>query len=286
MRAGSESSGRGVEPRFAHYLWGHAPAWALASDQRFAYYAYVPRDLPASTGPTPVIAVIHGTLRQAEACRNAFTELADQHRCVVVAPLFPCGLVEHQDTDNYKRLAYADIRFDLILLEMVAEVARRYDIDLGRLLLHGFSGGGQFAHRFFYLHPERLEAVSIAAPGAVTLLDYSRHWWVGTRDVKQVFGKDLDLDAMRDVRVATVIGGDDSGTDEITVPVTSQHWMPGANDAGDDRQQRLAALREWLASAGIHAEHAIVPAVGHEGEALLPTVRAFFTRVLEERHAG
>lgn len=281
----NDVSMRGVEPRFAHYLYGRAPAWALRSDQRFTYYVYVPRTLTSAADPTPVIAAMHGTQREVETCRDAFAALAEEYGCVVLAPLFPCGLLEYGDTDNYKRLVFRNIRFDLILLEMVAEVGQRYGLQLDRLLLHGFSGGGQFAHRFFYLHPEQLAAVSIGAPGAVTLLDETRDWWVGTRNVKDIFGKDLDIEAMRRVRACTTIGGADLGTEEITVPTSSPHWMPGANHAGDDRQRRLAALRDRLDRNGIQVEHTVVPGAGHDGQAVLPAVRDFFGRVLEDFHA-
>ncbi|MEJ7757326.1 MAG: hypothetical protein WKF83_14410 [Nocardioidaceae bacterium] len=74
-----------------------------------------------------------------------------------MAPLFPAGIIEPDDIDNYKWLEYHGIRFDKILLAMVDEVAQKYHLDARRFLLHGFSGGGHFAHRFFYLHATRLQ---------------------------------------------------------------------------------------------------------------------------------
>ena len=41
------------------------------------------------------------------------------------------------------------MRFDLLLLAMVDEVERKYGIDARRFCLFGFSGGGQFVHRFY-----------------------------------------------------------------------------------------------------------------------------------------
>lgn len=283
----SEATGMpGVESRFAHYLYGKAPGWALAADQRFSYYAYVPRRLQGRVGPVSVVVVVHGTLRQPETYRNEFADFAEQQGCVVLAPLFPCGVVEPDDMDNYKRLKFHDIRFDLVLLAMLDEVRRRYALEAGPLYLHGFSGGGQFAHRFFYLHAEQLTAVSIGAPGAVTLLDDERDWWVGTRDVVEQFGKRVDLDALRRVRVMTVIGSEDFGGDEVTVPTTSRHWMPDANHAGADRQQRLVALQRNLERFGVSVEPVVVPGTGHRGRAVIPAVQEFFARVMRERAEG
>lgn len=51
----------------------------------------------------------------------------------------------------------------------------------------GFSGGGQFAHRFLYLQLERLHAVSTGAPGRITMLDENWKWPAGIKDVFEVF---------------------------------------------------------------------------------------------------
>lgn len=272
----------GVESRFAHYLYGKAPGWALRADQRFSYFTYVPPHLAECSGPVPIVLVVHGTLRQPTVYRDAFAEFAEQHGCVVLAPLFPCGIEDPDDTDNYKRLEFRGIRFDLLLIRMVEEFAERYGIEPGPWLLHGFSGGGQFTHRFLLLHAERLAAVSIGAPGAVTLLDEERDWWVGTRDIAARFGKPVDLAALRRVRVLTVIGDQDHGGEEVWVPETSRHWMPDANRAGVDRQERLLALERNLGSHGVSVERGVVPGVGHKGTAVLPVVREFFARTLTE----
>lgn len=271
----------GVEARFAHYLLGSAPAWALAGDQRFSYFTYVPRRTQEpDAAPAPLIVAMHGTGRMAESYRDGFADIAEEMGCVVLAPLFPCGIGDPDDMDNFKRIRYRDIRFDLVLLDMVGEVGRRYRVDTGRFLLHGFSGGGQFAHRFLYLHPARLRAVSIGAPGAVTLLDRSRDWWVGIRDVEDVFGIAVDVEAMRRVRVMTVIGADDDGAEEVTVPVTSPHWMEGANDAGANRPERIAALARSLEAAGVAVERAVIPGIAHEPLKAIPRAKEFFRSVL------
>lgn len=277
----SDTSAPGVEQRFAHYLWGKAPAWALSSDQRFSYYAYVPRALQGRSTPVPIVVVVHGTLRQPQVYRDEFLDFAESHECVVLAPLFPCGIVDADDIDNYKRIEFRGIRFDLLLLDMVDELAARYGLQAGQLHVHGFSGGGQFAHRFLYLHPERLAAVSIGAPGAVTLVDDTRDWWVGTADIEDRFGKGLDVAALRKVPVLLVIGSEDQGAAEVVVPPGSRHWMPDANHAGADRQERLLALKRNLESHGVSVQHEVVPGAAHRGRAVMPVVRDFFSSVIE-----
>ena len=89
-----------------------------------------------------------------------------------------------------------DIRYDRVLLDIVDEVAGKYGLADARFALFGYSGGGHFAHRFFMLHPDRLWAVAIGASGSVTLLDDTRDFWVGTRDLQARFGIAIDSAAM------------------------------------------------------------------------------------------
>jgi hypothetical protein len=148
--------------------------------------------------------------------------------------------------------------------------------------LLGFSGGGHFAHRFFYLHPHRVLGVSIGAPGVVTLLDETRDWWVGVRNVDEVFGSRLQYEVMRRTPVQMVIGANDTETWEITIPKPSRLWMPGANDAGVTRLDRLQSLRESFVRAGIAVQYDVVPDCAHEGYRVLDRVKAFFASTLAQ----
>lgn len=164
---------------------------------------------------------------------------------------------------------------------MVAEVAERYRLRSERFLLHGFSGGGHFAHRFLFIHPERLLGVSIGAPGIVTLLDPDHDFWVGVRNFEELFGKPLDIEAMRQVAVHMVIGGEDKETWEIRLTPQDSWWMAGAERLAEaNRLERLAALRENLESHGIDVMQDIVPGVGHDGRAMVAAVQGWFSTVL------
>src|SRR5262249_14104839 len=136
---------------------------------------------------------------------------------ICLAPLFPASLEQPGELDNYKFLRFRSNRFDLLLLSIVEEIATKWRIEASRFLLFGFSGGAQFAHRFAYLHPQRLQAVVCAAPGSVTLLDETRDYWVGVRDIAGVFGHPLDWAALGRVPFHVVVGADDTDASEITV---------------------------------------------------------------------
>jgi dienelactone hydrolase len=231
------------------------------------------------------VVVIHGTERGAQRYRDEFIAFAESEQCVVLAPLFPASIEVPGDLENYKFIAFCGIRFDRVLLEIVDEVAEKYRIDSERFLIHGFSGGGHFVHRFLYLHPRRVIAASIGAPGMVTLLDDKKPWHLGTSNLEETFGIAADINALRDVRVQMIVGGDDTATWEITVPETSRLYMPGVNDAGETRIERLTSLKESFIAHGIDVQMEIVPGVGHEGwkPALLDRVKEFFRAALASR---
>ena len=272
---------QGHGKKLTYYDWGATPFFALQADPRVSYCLYVPEDYEEDGARRyHLIILVHGTERGAATYRDALAEFAVRHGCIVLAPLFPANLCGPGDLDSYKLIGYQDFRFDHLLLHMIDEVAAGYRLAGDRFLMHGFSGGGHFCHRFFYLHPERLTAVSIGAPGVVTLLDEERDWWTGVRNLQALFGKALDIEAMRKVRVHMVVGAQDTQTWEITIPEGSPWWMPGANDAGTTRIERLRSLEKSFRQHGIDVAFDTVPRVAHDGWKVLGPVKAFFAYAL------
>lgn len=202
-----------------------------------------------------------------------------------MAPLFPANVLDDDNRDGYKYIAEADIRYDLALLAIVDQVRATYRLRNPRFALYGYSGGGHFAHRFLLLHPHRLWAVSIGAPGSVTLLDPSRDWWVGTRDFAARFGSGSgplpDIAAMARVPVQMLVGAADLETWEITHRKGERYWMPGANDAGKTRPERLLSLRRSFEAAGVPVRFDLIPGMAHDGMRGLETAKDFFAETLQ-----
>ncbi len=281
MTEDTARSGHGK--RISYYGFGRTALYASQYDQRFSYCLYVPESYDEDDDAIyPLAVIVHGTNRTAQEYRDRFVDFAERAQCVILAPLFPCGIDEPGELNNYKFIEYHGVRFDHVLLAMIDEIAAIYRLRADRFLMHGFSGGGHFAHRFFYLHPRRLLAVSIGAPGMVTLLDEDHDWWVGVRDLDQRFGIAPDIPSMREVPVQMVIGGDDTETWEITITPEHRLWMPAADLAGANRQDRMAALRQSFEQHGIDVRQDTVPGVAHSGYALLEPVKAFFSDVLHD----
>lgn len=267
--------------KLSYYDFGHTTVYASRMDQRFPYCAYVPHDYDEDGEKTyPLAVIVHGTERGMLAYRDAFADFAEENGVIVLCPLFPANICFPGDLSSYKMLRAGDLHYDAILLDMIEEMRGRYRIAGSRVMMYGFSGGGHFTHRFLYLHPQRLLAASIGAPGVVTLLDFDHDFWVGVRDFEAVFGKPLDLDAMRRVAVQMVIGGDDRETWEITITPQDAWWMPGADLAGRDRNDRILALKQSFERNGIPVRLDIVPGVEHDDRLLIGKVKDFFAKTL------
>ena len=248
--------------------YGETTLYACQYDQRFSYFAYIPRDFQKGTKQEyPIIVAIHGTERGAQAYRDALIPLAERMNAIVVAPLFPCGIIEPTDMDNYKFIKFHDIRFDNVLLEIIDEVAKKYELVNNKFYMHGFSGGGQFVHRFFYLHPQSLLGLSIGSPGRITYLNSDTPWYEGVADFKTQFGKDIDFSALKNVPVQMVVGAED--IEDL-----------GETPYGKNRVERLQALQQSYREAGISVQFDIVPEAEHEGMKLLPAIETFFEKLI------
>lgn len=261
---------------------GMTPYIASQLDPRFSYMLYIPKGYNENgTDTYPLLVLIHGTERRPDVYIENHRDFADKNRVILLAPLFPLNTHGGQDLENYKLIDYKATRYDLVLLSMVDETASKYRLAGSTFSMHGFSGGGHFAHRFFYLHPHRLHAVSIGAPGMVTLIDSTADWWVGTRDLYRRFNAKMNLPAMRRVSVHMVVGAED--TEEWNEPITpgSEYWMgegvKGADYAttGKNRIERLTTLKENYEKNGITVAMDIVPGADHDETKLFPAVQKF-----------
>lgn len=280
--AGLQAAGRGK----AMYDMGETIVFSYGGDPRFSYCLYMPPEMLERSDPPELLVFMHGTGRTFMAYRDALSGFGRWNYCAVLCPLFPANVLGDGNRDGFKQLREGDIRYDHVLLGMVQEVGAKYGAPFERFALAGYSGGGHFANRFMYLHPERLWACSVGAPGSVTLLDDRRDWWVGVNGMEKIFGQALDMDALRRLPVQLVVGSTDQETWEITHQEGGRHWMPGANDAGRTRPERLASLQKSLQAAGVQARLDIVLDVAHDGMKCLPTITTFIAAALRQLRSG
>ncbi len=142
----------------------------LRQDSNQRFLLYLPRENPDGA---PVFVTMHGISRNAEEHARLFAPFAEQYGVVLIAPLFPA-----ERFPDYQSLGRKGEHSDAMLLKIIAEVNRLTRAQTDRLYLFGYSGGGQFVHRFAMAHPERVARYAVAAAGWYTfpdpLLEYPR----------------------------------------------------------------------------------------------------------------
>ena len=152
------------EPVAATITPGKVTKRALDSDPQQKYFVYVPMDVAKGAS---VLVSVHGISRNAKAHAKAFREFADSYGIVIVAPLFA-----KKRFPDYQRLGLArrghNRRPDLALQAILSEVAVLTEARTDRIYLFGYSGGGQFAHRYAMFYPQFVLAVTVGAPGWYT----------------------------------------------------------------------------------------------------------------------
>lgn len=279
-------SSPGHEKAKALYDLDSTTVYASRHDSRFPYALYVPREILESDNDVELVVVMHGTGRQFTQYRDAFAPFGRWNRCIVLCPLFPVGVLGDDNRNGFKRLVEGDIRYDKVLLDMVSEVGERYGKRFDKFALFGYSGGGQYVNRFAYVHPERLWAASIGAPGNVTVLDQTKDWWLGVGGFERHFGKPFDPAALKRVPVQMVVGRADLETWEITVSEDSPMYLPGINDAGATRRDRLRTLKASFEAAGIPVRFDELDNIAHNGMQVVEVVQDFFARILREMRVG
>lgn len=253
---------------------------ACRLDQRFSYYVYLPKGFhPVEKPADHLLVVIHGTFRDAQNTRDNFISFAEETNTVVLAPLFPTGIIDSEDLHNYKFIKYHDIRFDHVVLDMIDEVTEMFRLPAEKVMLYGFSGGGQFVHRFLYLHPERLSTVVIGSPGRVTYLDEDEEWYAGIRDFEKQFGKPLDFDALKQPKVLLFVGGNDTESIDMSDDASNSEVV---DKYGSNRLERLEALYQNYREHGMDVTFQIVPGVSHEEDKVTAVAADFFRKSLKE----
>ena len=213
--------------------------WHCPTDLRFHYWVHLPDYYyDEEEHEYSLLVIIHGTGCAIEEYIKQAKELADKYHMAVLAPMFPGGLIQRDDFNSYKLLSCDGIRYDLILLDMIEDMAKRYPgVHTDQFFMFGHSGGGQFVNRFLLAHPDRLKACSIGAPGRPTFLNPDEDYFWGIRDFKDYFGYDVDLEAVKKVPVLISVGELDNK-------------FIGDSPYGDNRVARMTILPGFAHEAG------------------------------------
>lgn len=143
------------------------------------YFIYIPEVNPDSN---KVLYSIHGISRNAEEHVQRFIAQAERHGVTIVAPLFTkAHFPRYQRLGTSTQLERADMAFDHVL----QDVQKWLDVPPAPMRLFGFSGGGQFVHRYAMFYPQRVARMMLTAPGWYTFPDPDRKYPFGLKSSKE-----------------------------------------------------------------------------------------------------
>lgn len=242
----------------------------LEDDPGQRYYLYLPS--AGDLARARVLVTVHGISRNARTHVRRYAALAEQRGVIVVAPHF--GKRRFPDYQRLGRAGRGE-RADRMLDRILAEVARATGARTDRLHLFGYSGGGQFVHRYAMAYPERVAAIAIGAAGWYTFPDPERRYPYGIKPSPAL--PDVHFDIGRFLRIPTwVLVGED---DDVRDAALRQ------SDRLDRRQgaTRLERGRRWVEAMNA-AARARGLAATHYRFIALPDADHSFSRSI--RHGG
>ncbi len=246
-----------------HPLEIDVPHWRRLSKRASQrYLLYVPS---GPVGNAPVLVAVHGISRNAAQMIRAFSAEARRRGVVIVAPYF--GRRRFSDYQRLNRQGRGR-RADRALFEILDEVAHLLGRRIERFNLFGYSGGGQFAHRFSFLHPQRVNAMVVGAAGWYTLPNPAYRYPMGIDSNPALGEVRFRLPDLIKVPALVVVGDED-----VTRGPELRQGLEVNLRQGLDR---VARARTWVAEMrraagvwGISPRHELMllPGVGHDFDA-------------------
>ncbi len=209
---------------------------------------------------------MHGISRNAEKQARYFYRLAKQYGVTVIAPLF-----NDVHFPDYQRLGIKGGRADLALKAVLEDVTQRTGIQTTRIAMFGYSGGGQFVHRYAMAYPHQVTAIAIGAAGWYTFPDASRHYPYGAAPHRKLPGVTFNPAAFLRVPACVMVGVLDVKRDNALRRTEKLDRQQGLNRI--ERAQRwVDAMRRASRQLGFTTEYRFV---------LLPQSDHSFTRCVK-----
>lgn len=205
LKLSPDSSGAYVTPSDLSTLGVHKRG--LHDDPGQHYFLYVPRMRAANS---PLLVAVHGISRNAAQLARSLARKAERYGVVLVAPLF-----DEQRYPDYQRIGRAGRgeRADCALERILTEVRQLTAANVGKFYLFGYSGGGQFAHRYAMANPARVAGMVIGAAGWYTAPDPHTRFPRGMKAIRALPDTHFALEPFLRIPTAVVVGEYDTERD-------------------------------------------------------------------------
>lgn len=167
------------------------------------YFVYIPETSPVSE---KILYTIHGISRNAEEHIKGFIAQAERHGAILVAPHFlKLHFPRYQRLGSNAQKERADMAFDHVL----QDVQEWLEVSPAPMRMFGFSGGGQFVHRYAMFYPKRVYRTVIAASGWYTFPDPERKYPYGLKSTKEWPQLTFSLEKFLKIPTLVMVGEED-----------------------------------------------------------------------------
>jgi pimeloyl-ACP methyl ester carboxylesterase len=237
---------------------------SLDGMQQLDYFAYVPTQGQRNDR---VFISVHGISRNAEQHLSGFAALAEIYGAVMLAPLFPLA-----SYPAYQRLGTAvhQQRADQAFDQMMQDASGWLGISPMPMHVFGFSGGGQFTHRYAMFYPGRVARMVLGAPGWYTFPDPDRQYPYGLRSAEDWPHLKFSPSKFLKIPSMVLVGEEDDLRDEDLNKSRHIDAFQGLNrvERGERWVNAMRALaRAYNVPADFRFEH--VPNANHAYESYL-----------------
>lgn len=174
-----------------------------SDDGAIDYVAYVPKNAASNA---PLLVCVHGLRRNPQEQIFRLAKFAEDSCFVLLAP--------HFSKQRFKRFQTltpdaSGLRPEDALDQVIVDWAKRSGMVAGRFLMFGFSGGGQFAHRYAMLGKRRIDALAIASAGWYTLPDPDLPYPFGIGASERLGGRKLNPEHLLEMPCLLMVGSRD-----------------------------------------------------------------------------
>ena len=198
------------------------------------YYLYLPDDFHKTT---PLLVSVHGISRNARGHALRFADFAEHYGVALLVPRFNRRLFP-----DFQRLGREQrgLRADHALHAMLHEVSDLTGLDTQRIYMFGYSGGGQFTHRYAMAYPEQVVAIAIGAAGWYTLPDLQFKYPYGIAPNRRLPELRFNAEHFLRIPACAFVGEQDCKRDNALRQSSQIDALQG--------QTRLERARCWIAS--------------------------------------
>lgn len=281
-----------------------------ASGFAYPYYLYVPKTMraeagknkknrtllviPNNTGKPDDDLSIHEADVKRKIAQNA--KVADRLGVAVLMPVFPRSATDWKiythalDRDALLTGKKEFVRLDLQLVRMIDDARTRLKKEKlnfeRRVLMTGFSASAMFVNRFAFLHPKRVKAAAVGAPGGWAMAPVASFggkllpYPIGTGDFETAAGGKFDLKSLRRVALLMFLGEADDNDSVV--------FRDGYEKTDEDLICALfgkTPVERWRVSEklyrdnGLNAEFKLYPHVKHTvTKEMLDDILAFLSK--------